>query len=67
ILPRENASELRELPAEVRRDMEFILAEQIEDVLDDAIPGLSRRTKVGVTQVAIADGEGTDRQLQYSI
>ncbi len=41
ILPQHNAKDLRELPEEVRREMEFILAERIEDVLGAAIPELA--------------------------
>ncbi|MEX2307313.1 MAG: endopeptidase La [Pirellulales bacterium] len=67
ILPRENASELRELPAEVRRDMDFILAEQIEEVLNAAIPGLAGRTKGSEPQAALDRIDVTRRELQYSI
>jgi ATP-dependent Lon protease len=45
VLPRDNANDLRELPANVRQEMEFILAEQIEDVLAAAVPGLGERLK----------------------
>jgi ATP-dependent Lon protease len=54
ILPRENQSDLRELPSEVQHDMEFILAEQIEHVLSAAIPGISGRKKVTVAESQIA-------------
>ncbi|HTM54337.1 MAG TPA: endopeptidase La [Pirellulales bacterium] len=43
ILPEQNAPDLREIPAEVAKEMEFILAARIEDVLSAAIPGLSER------------------------
>ncbi len=43
ILPRDNANDLRELPDHVRQEMEFILAERIEDALQAAVPGLSER------------------------
>ena len=52
ILPRENESELRELPVEVRQDMNFVLAEQIEQVLHAAIPGLTGRTNIVQPQIA---------------
>jgi ATP-dependent Lon protease len=67
ILPRENESELRELPVEVRHDMEFILAEKIEEVLNAAIPGLAGRTNVAALQVAPAHINSAGRELQYAI
>ncbi len=38
ILPRGNEKDLRELPEEVRKEMEFVFAERIEDVLSAAFP-----------------------------
>jgi ATP-dependent Lon protease len=43
ILPRPNRDDLKELPDQVRADMEFILVDRIEDVLAAAIPGLATR------------------------
>jgi len=43
ILPRPNQSDLRELPADVRQEMEFIYVDRIEDVLAAAIPDLAAR------------------------
>ena len=43
ILPKANEKDLRELPDYVRQEMEFILAERIEDVLTAAIPELAGR------------------------
>jgi ATP-dependent Lon protease len=43
ILPRENEKDLRELPEHVRREIEFILVDTIEDVLVAAIPQLAER------------------------
>jgi ATP-dependent Lon protease len=43
VLPRDNARDLRELPEQVRREMEVILAERIEDVLAAAVPDLVPR------------------------
>ena len=40
ILPRENEKDLTELPDPVIKEMEFIFAEKIEDVLTAAIPQL---------------------------
>jgi ATP-dependent Lon protease len=41
ILPKENAKDLEELEEHVRQQMEFVLAERIEDVLAAAIPTLA--------------------------
>ena len=43
ILPKENQQDLRELPDNVRAEMEFIFAERVEDVLAAAIPDLAQR------------------------
>ena len=43
ILPKANEKDLRELPDSIRGDMEFILAERIENVLKAAIPELASR------------------------
>jgi ATP-dependent Lon protease len=40
ILPRGNQKDLRDLPDEVRAEMEFVFAERVEDVLTAMIPGL---------------------------
>jgi ATP-dependent Lon protease len=41
ILPKGNEKDLRDLPEEVRREMEFIFAERIEEVLTAALPQVS--------------------------
>ncbi len=41
ILPKDNEKDLKELPEHVREEMEFILAESVEDVLVAAIPELA--------------------------
>jgi ATP-dependent Lon protease len=41
ILPKENQKDLREIPDEVRAEMEFVPVERIKDVLTAAIPGLA--------------------------
>jgi ATP-dependent Lon protease len=46
ILPRPNRDDLKELPDQVRADMEFILVDRIEDVLTAAIPELAARMPV---------------------
>jgi ATP-dependent Lon protease len=40
ILPRDNEKDLRELPDHVRKEMEFVFAERVEDVLAAVVPGL---------------------------
>jgi ATP-dependent Lon protease len=43
IMPKANQKDLRDLPEEVRKEMEFIFASRVEDVLRTAIPQLSER------------------------
>jgi ATP-dependent Lon protease len=43
ILPKENESDLQELPEHVRTGIEFIFAQRIEDALAAAIPDLAER------------------------
>jgi len=43
ILPRDNEMDLRELPDNVRQEMQFTLAERIEDVLSAALPRVAER------------------------
>jgi ATP-dependent Lon protease len=38
ILPKDNEKDLRELPEPVRRELEFVFAERVEDVLEAAMP-----------------------------
>ena len=40
VLPRGNQKDLRDLPEEVRREMEFVFADRAEDVLAAVLPGL---------------------------
>jgi ATP-dependent Lon protease len=46
ILPQANEKDLRELPDNVRGEMEFIFAERVEDVFAAAIPELAARLAV---------------------
>jgi ATP-dependent Lon protease len=46
LLPRDNEKDLRELPEQVRRDMEFVLCEHIDEVLAAAVPGLKPRVQI---------------------
>jgi ATP-dependent Lon protease len=48
VLPKDNEQDLRDLPEEVRRELEFVLAERIEDALAAVLPGLSRREEVAL-------------------
>ncbi|HTB20078.1 MAG TPA: endopeptidase La [Bryobacteraceae bacterium] len=43
IMPKANQKDLRDLPEEVRKEMEFIFASKVEDVLQTAIPQLAER------------------------
>ncbi len=43
IMPKANQKDLRDLPEEVRKEMEFIFASRVEDVLRTAIPQLGER------------------------
>ena len=43
ILPKENQKDLRELPDNVRAEMEFVFADRVEEVLTAAIPDLAPR------------------------
>jgi ATP-dependent Lon protease len=43
VLPRDNEKDLRELPDQVRQEMEFILVERIEDALAATLPDLASR------------------------
>ncbi len=43
VLPKANEKDLREVPEEARRDMEFVFAEEIHDVLAAALPALAER------------------------
>ena len=40
ILPRGNQKDLRDLPEEVRSEMEFLFADRIDDVIAEMLPGV---------------------------
>jgi ATP-dependent Lon protease len=46
ILPKENQKDLRELPDNVRAEMEFVFADRVEEVLTAAIPDLAPRLRL---------------------
>src|SRR5438552_6913750 len=43
ILPSENEPDLEDLPAETKRELEFVLADSIEEILDVALDGAGER------------------------
>jgi ATP-dependent Lon protease len=43
IIPRKNEKDLEDLPAEVKRKMQIILVDTMDDVLTVAIPGISKK------------------------
>src|SRR5213079_981670 len=43
ILPRDNEMDLRELPDNVREELDFVLADRVEDVLQAALPEIGQR------------------------
>jgi ATP-dependent Lon protease len=50
IVPKPNQTDLRELPEEVRLEIEFIFVERVEEVVAAAVPALAERlspVKVG--------------------
>jgi ATP-dependent Lon protease len=53
ILPKANQKDLRDLPEEVRKEMEFIFAERVEEVLRTAIPNLGDRMEASKTRPII--------------
>jgi ATP-dependent Lon protease len=45
ILPRENERDLEEVPQEVKRDLQFIFVESIDEALESALNGATRNTE----------------------
>jgi len=43
ILPEENRKDLSEIPEPIRDEIEFVFVETVDQVLKEALPGLSRR------------------------
>jgi ATP-dependent Lon protease len=57
VLPRENEPDLEDLPKEARKELEFVLAEHVDDVLKAAFDGvspMSRPRRVGSREQAAA-------------
>ena len=42
ILPKENEADLSELPEETRKELEFVLADHVDEVLEHALDGGAR-------------------------
>lgn len=51
VLPKDNEKDMRELPEDVRREMEIIFAERIDDVLAAVLPELMTRRQHASTTV----------------
>ncbi len=43
VMPKANQKDLRDLPEDVRKEMEFVFAERVEDVLRTVVPGLGEK------------------------
>jgi ATP-dependent Lon protease len=59
ILPRENEPDVADLPGEARKDLEFVLADHVDEVLEAAFDGvspMSRPRRVGSREQAAATG-----------
>ena len=46
LLPRDNEKDLRDIPEPVRREMEFVLCERIDEALSATIPALAQRLQL---------------------
>jgi ATP-dependent Lon protease len=46
LLPKANRKDLRDIPEEVRNEMEFIFVERVEEVLENAIPDVAARLQL---------------------
>jgi ATP-dependent Lon protease len=57
ILPRANEKDLQDVPDSVRREIEFVFADRIEDVLVAAIPGLGGELASTSATRNLRDGE----------
>ncbi len=54
IMPRENEHDLKKLPDQARDEMQFILVDQVDEVLENAIPGLAKLSPLtGPTQAKV--------------
>ena len=51
IMPRENEPDLEELPAETKRELEFVLVDSVDEVFDAAFDGGGRPAPAGAGRV----------------
>ena len=59
VLPRENEPDLEDLPSETRKEIEFVLADHVDEVLAEAFEGappMSGPRRVGSEKQAAATG-----------
>ena len=57
ILPKENEADLDDLPRDVRKQMTFVLADHVDDVMEAAFPGADvARVFLGCTRVVVSEG-----------
>jgi ATP-dependent Lon protease len=54
VLPSENEPDLKELPAETKRELEFVLVDTIEQVLEVALDGTHNGAVPAVAPKAVA-------------
>ena len=52
VMPKQNEKDLKDIPDDVRAELELVFAEKIEDVWAAAVPGLARRLVVSETPPA---------------
>jgi ATP-dependent Lon protease len=62
ILPRQNQADLRELPENIRQELEFILVDRIDEVLAAAIPEIEL-APTRVQTLAGSSGQGQHKQV----
>ena len=55
IVPRGNQKDLRDLPEDVRKEMEFIFADRVRDVLNDMFPGAVSNTAPEASNKAVPE------------
>ena len=64
ILPRENEHDLDDLPAETKKELDFVLVDGIEEVLEHALSPRTRRAAPPAPGVAGAPGEPPSRHAR---
>ncbi|MDX6474194.1 MAG: ATP-dependent Lon protease [Gaiellaceae bacterium] len=66
IIPRENEHDLEDLPAETRRELEFVLVDSIDEVLAAAFAG-SDAASAGGRPLRRAEREAAEKQVARSV